>query len=294
MLRHTRIVSLWLLVGMSAAWADEEPRIGHFLQVRSSDAASLPPSEWSATENVEWKTDLAGLAWSSPIVWGDRIYLTTCVKQGEAREPQKGLYLNDLDANNYPKETSVHQWKLLCLDLQTGKVLWERLAHEGVPALPHHIKNTLASETPCTDGERIYACFGNIGLYCFDMEGQPLWSHPIEPRETRYGWGTSESPIVYQGVVYQAVDNEIDSHLLALDAKTGKVLWDVKRDAKTNYSTPYIWETPARTELVVSGIEWCQSYDLTGKPLWQIKGKSSWRYRPLSSMTVFSMSPRGM
>lgn len=254
----------------------EEAKIGRFLQVRSSDAPAeaLPPSEWSATKNVLWKTDIPGLAWSTPIVWGKRVYLTTCIKNGETREPQKGLYLNDLDANRYPKETSIHQWKVLCLDLETGSVIWERLAFEAVPSFPHHIKNTLASETPCTDGERIYATFGNVGLFCYDMEGKPLWSHPIEPKETKYGWGTSESPIVYKGVVYQPIDNEVDSHLLALDAKTGKVLWDVKRDATTNYSTPYIWETPERTELVLSGIEWCQSYDLSGKPLWQIKGKS--------------------
>jgi outer membrane protein assembly factor BamB len=238
-----------------------------------ADAAS-PPTHWSATHNIAWKTDVAGLAWSSPIVWDGKVYLTTCVRQGQPPEPKKGLYLEDLDARKYPPITDKHQWKLLCLDLETGSVLWEKMAQEAIPAKPHHIKNTLASETPCTDGERIYACFGNVGLFTYSMEGNQLWSYPIPPRETRYGWGTSQSPVVHDSKIYLCLDNEEDSHLACLDAKTGKVLWDVKRDEKTNYSTPFVWTTPQRTELVISGIGACQSYDLAGQPLWKIKGRS--------------------
>ena len=148
-----------------------------------------PPERWSAAENVAWKTDLPGLGWSSPIVWEQRVFLTTCVNTGEDQAPRKGLYLEDLDANKYPPDKSEHQWKVYCLDLASGSIRWERISHQGVPAKPHHIKNTLASETPTTDGERLYVLFGNVGLFCYDLDGQLLWKHRLEPRETRYGWG---------------------------------------------------------------------------------------------------------
>lgn len=247
-----------------------------FLTARepSPGTAARPPARWSADENVAWKTDIPGLAWSSPVVWGPRVYLTTCVNTGHAPEPRKGLYIEDLDANKYPKITDPHQWKVYCLDLDTGSVLWERTCHEGVPPKPHHIKNTLASETPATDGERLYAYFGNLGLYCYDLEGELLWTRPFEAKETQLGWGTSMSPVVHEGRVYLCNDNEEESTLIALDAKTGEELWRVAREEKTNYSTPYVWRTDDRTELVVSGIKAARAYDLEGRPLWQIEGRS--------------------
>ena len=233
-----------------------------------------PPLHWSATENVRWKTDLPGLGWSSPIVWGNRIYLTTCVNTGAGVAPRKGLYIVDLDARKYPPAKDKHLWKVYCLDLESGSVVWERTAHEGIPAMTHHIKNTLASETPCTDGERVYAHFGNLGLFCYDMDGELIWKYLIEPRETRYGWGTAMSPVVYKDRVYLVNDNEEQSSLIALDKRTGNVVWEVARDEQTNYSTPFVWENEQRTELVISGINWVMSYDLEGKELWRIKGKS--------------------
>lgn len=264
------------VVAISSSVCLAETNVPAFLTSREPVAAdaATPPERWSATENVRWKVDVPGLAWSSPIVWGDRVYLTTCITLGENREPKKGLYLEELDANKYPVDKSIHEWKLLCYDLNSGSLLWEKLCHSGVPAKPHHIKNTLASETPTTDGERIYAYFGNLGLYCFTMDGEPVWSRPFEAHETNYGWGTSISPVVYQGRVYIVDDNEESSSMLALDAKTGKEIWSIPREEKTNYSTPFIWETPERTEIVVSSIGYARSYDLDGKLLWQIKGRS--------------------
>ncbi len=253
-----------------------ETNVPLFLSSRqpAADAQALPPDHWSATENVAWKTDLPGLGWSSPIVWGKRVFLTTCVNSGQDAEPRKGLYLEDVDANKYPPEKNEHQWKVICLNLDDGSIVWTRNAHKGIPAKPHHIKNTLASETPATDGEHLYVLFGNVGLYCYDFDGELKWKHDIKPRETRYGWGTSMSPIVYGDCVYLADDNEEQSVLLALDKRSGKVLWEVPRDEKTNYSTPYIWKNALRTELVISGINWATSYDLEGHELWKIKGKS--------------------
>jgi outer membrane protein assembly factor BamB len=250
--------------------------VPQFLSVRQSAATATvhPPERWSERENVAWKTELPGLGWSSPIVWGNRVFLTTCVNTGKTTAPRKGLYLEDLDANKYPRMTSEHLWKVYCLDLLSGSVLWQQLAHKGVPAKPHHIKNTLASETPATDGERVYALFGNVGLFCYDLDGKPLWNYRIEPRETQYGWGTGMSPIVHGDRVYFVNDNDEKSSLFALDKRSGKVIWETPRDEKTNYSTPFVWENELRTELVISGKNWIMSYDLAGKELWRIKGQS--------------------
>ena len=273
MRRTIYLFAFLLLMNSYALAADHVPR---FLtsRIAAASTSANPPEHWSATENVRWKKDLPGLGWSTPIVWGDRVFLSTCINTGQDREPRKGLYLQDLDANKYPPPKDKHLWKVYCLDLNTGKIIWERTAHEGIPAKPHHIKNTLASETAATDGERLYVRFGNVGLFCYDMDGNPLWSRLAVPRETRYGWGTSQSPIVFGERVYLVNDNEEESFLLALDKRTGEEIWRVDRDEKTNYSTPYIWENELRTEMVISGIGWVQSYDLEGTPLWQIKGKS--------------------
>ena len=268
------LVSMFCVAGSKGITAEND--VPRFLTGRQplTPQAVHPPEHWTATENVAWKTDLPGLGWSSPIVWGNRIYLTTCVNTGHTRAPRKGLYLEDVNANTYPPDKSEHSWKVYCIDLGNGSVLWEQQAHKGIPAKPHHIKNTLASETPTTDGERLYVLFGNLGLFCYDLDGKQLWNHPIKAHETRYGWGTAMSPVVHGDRVYFADDNEEKSSLLALDKKTGQVIWKIRRDEKTNYSTPFIWENPVRTEIVVSGIEWVTSYDLDGKPLWKIKGKS--------------------
>ncbi len=272
----TRIATwacLAILTSTGPAWADEP--VPRFLTGRlPTNEKVAPPARWSATENIVWKTDIPGMGWSSPVVWGDRIVLTTCINQGKTPEARKGLYLEDVDANKYPKQTDPHEWKVICLDLKTGKTLWQHQAHVGVPPKPHHIKNTLASETATTDGERIYAYFGNLGMFCYDMDGKLLWSRLMPAAETQYGWGTSTSPIVYRDRVYVVNDNNEKSYLLVLDKKTGDEVMRIERDEKTNYSTPYIWENEKRTELVTSGIGWARSYDLEGKLLWQIKGKS--------------------
>ncbi len=248
--------------------------VPRFLTNRHAPEGSVhPPEKWSATENVAWKTDLPGLGWASPIVWGDRVFLSTCVSMGKELEPRKGLYIEDLDANKYPPKDK-HQFKVYCLDLNSGSVIWEQVTYEGVPPKPHHIKNTLASETPCTDGERLYVVFGNLGLFCYDLDGELLWDHKIEPRETRLGWGTSMSPVVHEDRVYLVNDNEEESSLMAFDKRTGEVIWTTPRDEQTNYSTPFVWENHLRTEIVVSGINWTKSYDLDGNELWKLKGHS--------------------
>ena len=230
------------------------------------------PDHWSASDNVAWKTDIPGRGWSSPIVWGNRVFLTTVVNLGQTEPAKKGLYMG---GDGRPVSRSEHQWKVLCLDLLSGKVLWERLVHKGQPATPIHIKNSYASETPVTDGKRVYACFGNVGIYGLDFEGHVIWSRPLEPHRRRMGWGAAASPVLHQGRLYWVDDNEEKSYLLALDARTGKDVWRVDRDEKSNWSTPFVWENSRRTEIVTTGSGQVRTYDLDGKLLWSLKGMST-------------------
>ncbi len=229
------------------------------------------PEKWSATENVAWKTDIPGRGWSSPIVWGNRVFFTSVVNKGDAEPPKKGLYFG----GERKAPTAEHEWKIYCLDLNTGKVLWDQTVHHGLPKTSVHLKNSFASETPVTDGERVYALFGNLGVYCFDVSGKPVWSMQFEPHATRYGWGTAASPALYRDRLYIVNDNDKQSYLLALDKRTGKEIWRVDRDEKSNWSTPFVWEHDGRAEIVTAGSGKVRSYDLDGKLLWWLTGMSS-------------------
>ena len=140
------------------------------------------PDRWSASQNVAWKCDLPGRGWSSPIVWKDRVFLTTVINTGKAETIKKGLYFGG-DRPQPPD--AVHQWQVYCLDLNTGKVLWKKQVHEGKPQASIHLKSSYASETPVTDGERVYCYFGNLGVFCFDLDGKEVW--PTRPGPGRPG-----------------------------------------------------------------------------------------------------------
>ncbi|MEZ6130626.1 MAG: PQQ-binding-like beta-propeller repeat protein [Planctomycetaceae bacterium] len=236
-----------------------------------SENADLPVT-WSATENVEWKADLPGRGWSSPIVWGDRVFLTTVINTGESEDPKKGLYFG---GDRPAPPDSVHHWRVICLDLNSGTELWQKQVHEGKPQSAIHLKSSFASETPVTDGERVYAYFGNLGVFCFDFSGELLWEKRLPPQKTRNGWGTAASPVLHDGRLYLVNDNEEDSYLLALDGRTGDEAWRTPREEKSNWSTPFVWKTADRVEIVTPGSGRVRSYNLSGKLLWQLSGMSS-------------------
>jgi outer membrane protein assembly factor BamB len=230
------------------------------------------PNRWSDKKGIAWKRDIPGRGWSSPIVWGARVFLTTVVNTGESEEPTKGLYLG---GERLIPPASLHLWKVYCLDLDTGKVLWDRQVHKGQPAAAIHIKNSYASETPVTDGERVYCYFGNLGVVAFDFDGREVWKVNLPPHATRLSWGPAASPVLYRDRIYLVNDNEEDSYLLALDAKTGNEVWRIPRDEKSNWATPFVWENSQRTEIVTPGWGLVRSYDLDGKLLWSLQGMSS-------------------
>ncbi len=230
------------------------------------------PDQWSATENIEWQVNVSGRGWGSPVVWGDHVFLSTVVNTGDTEPLKKGLYFGG-DRPDIPK--TVHQWKVLCLELGSGKTRWEKIVREGAPTAPIHLKNSYASETPVTDGEHVYVSFGNVGLFCLDMAGNEVWNHELPLRKMRLAWGTAASPVLHLNTLYYQNDNDEKSELLAFDKRTGKQLWSVERDEKSNWSTPFVWVHNDRTEIVTAGTRAVRSYDLDGKLLWSLKGMSS-------------------
>ncbi|MHC4405251.1 MAG: outer membrane protein assembly factor BamB family protein [Planctomycetota bacterium] len=236
------------------------------------------PDRWSKTENVRWVTDVPGWGWSSPIVSGNRVFLTAVVNEKEYEKPKKGLYNGRGRAE--PPE-GVHHWMVYCFDLDSGRILWNREAHQGQPQVPRHPKNTYASETPVTDGQRVYVLFGDVGLYCYDFEGQQLWSHRIEPKESLLNYGAAASPVICGGLVIMVYDNQEDRYIAAFDASTGEQRWrtarpgQAPRSTRSTWATPFVWKNDQRTEIVTSDYRRIRSYDLSGSVLWELEGPTS-------------------
>ena len=237
----------------------------------AADNAGLPIS-WSTTENVRWIADVPGWGWACPVVWGNKVFLTTVVNDEPNLTPSKGLYLGE-GVRDPAKGT--HHWLVYCFDLQSGKQLWLQEAHTGVPAVPRHPKSCYAAETAVTDGERVYALFGDVGLYCYDMDGRLLWSHRIDPKKTAQDYGAAASPVVHDGQVFVVYDNLEESWIASFDAKTGEQRWKKPRNETHSWATPLVWTNELRTEIVVPGKRRNRSYSLDGDLLWEFDGRMS-------------------
>jgi outer membrane protein assembly factor BamB len=211
------------------------------------------PSTWSPTDNVVWKTEVDGLGWSSPVIWGNQIFLTTVVSEGESQEPRMGLYFpygspetNDDPRFEAPKpgdlmerEVDIHHWLVYSYAVDTGELMWTAEVNVGEPQFDRHLKNTFASSTPVTDGERVYAYFGNVGVFALDMAGNVVWERRFDATETRLGWGPAASPVLHGDSLFVVNDNDEQSFVVALDSATGTERWRVDRDEGTNWSTPF-------------------------------------------------------
>ena len=256
-----------------AAAQDNWPQFrGPTMNATVADNPALP-ERWSQTENVEWVAEIPGLGWSSPVVWGQQIFLTTVTAEGEFEQPKPGLYAPRGRPEPPPLE---HEWRVYCLDLGTGDILWQRSVKAGKPNFPRHMKNTYASETPTSDGERVYVRFGDLGLYAFDTAGDEIWRREIPDKRTRSEWGSASSPVLHEEKLIILYDNEETSWIAALNAATGGEIWRTDRDEVSSWATPYIWEHEQRTEIVTSGVNRIRSYDLDGKLLWEMDGQMSW------------------
>lgn len=237
------------------------------------------PDRWDAKtgENILWRTPIPGLAHSSPVVWGDRIFVTSASSSDPKATFRPGLY-GDGDAS---KDRSQHRWMIYALDKRTGKVLWERVAHQGVPVDKRHIKSTYANSTPATDGRIVVAWFGSQGVFAYDVSGRFLWRVDLGRLDLgaydipTYEWGPASSPIIWNNLVILQCDTQNDSFILALDADTGKTVWKTERDELSSWGTPTVATTSVGPILVANASNFIRGYDpRTGKELWRLGGSS--------------------
>ena len=231
-----------------------------------------PPIHWSEGENVRFKVELPGKGHSTPIVWGDRIFLTTAVPHGEALKPALG---ERPGAHDNAPLTHPHQFVVLAVGRRDGRVLWKRTLVDEVPGEAGHYTASLASNSPVTDGEQLFAFFGSHGLYALDLDGNLQWTVDLGDMETLHGHGEGSSPALAGDTLIVNWDHEGQSFLVALDKRTGKERWKVLRDEVSSWATPIIVEHDGRPQVVASGTRRLRGYDLaTGKVVWECGGLS--------------------
>ncbi len=242
---------------------------GDWTQFRGSNGDGVAEesrlsSEWSKTKNIAWKVQVPGYGWSCPIITGDKVFLTTAITEKQKRPGGGG-------GGGEPAPDVVFRYEIHCLDRDTSKTLWHQLAAERKPPIGTHLSNTYATETPVTDGERVYAYFGMIGLYCYDLTGKQLWTKDLGAYPMQGNWGTSSSPVLDGDRLFIQCDNQQKSFLVAFDTKTGKELWRVSRSEGSTWGTPVVWRNTLRTEVVLMGNRHIRSYNPeSGNVLWEI------------------------
>lgn len=234
----------------------------------------FPPTTFDVPKgkNVRWKTPIPGLGHSCPVVWGDRVFLTTAV--GDPKATLRPGQYGDVDS---VKEDQEHEWHVICLDKRTGKVLWDKVVCRGVPKVKRHLKGTHANATPATDGKHLVVSFGAEGLFCFDLDGNRLWKRDLGKLESGwfydpdYEWGFGSSPVVWKGRCFVQCDAGKNSFLAAYNLGDGGEAWKVSRDEPPTWGTPTVIEGPDRAELVTTGTKFARGYDpATGKELWRV------------------------
>jgi outer membrane protein assembly factor BamB len=263
-----------------AAMAAKAPAWPSFRGSQASGVGEGPaPAAWDGEKGTKilWKTPIPGLAHSSPVVWGDRVFVTTAVSTEANPYFRPGLY-GDVDSVESKAEQS---WRVYALDRKTGKVLWERVASSGVPKVKRHMKATHANSTPATDGEHVVALFGSAGLFCYKADGTLKWKKDLGVLDAgwfydpSYQWEYGASPIIYKNLVIVQADLQKGSFIAAYDLADGRQVWRTDRDENPSWATPTVFETGKRAELVTNATKYVRGYDaLTGKELWRLTGGS--------------------
>ncbi|UCE60682.1 MAG: PQQ-binding-like beta-propeller repeat protein [Phycisphaerales bacterium] len=233
------------------------------------------PVKWDAEkgENIKWKTAIPGLGHSSPIVWGDRVFVTSAVSD----DPDPVLHTGLLsDASDYLEDV-IHHYRVYCIDKNTGKIVWEKTAHSGVPHNRRHRKSTHANSTPATDGKHVIAFFGSEGLYCYDFSGRQIWKQNLGVLSAAPGyapttqWGFASSPIIHENLVIVQCDVSEQSFLAAYNVTDGTRVWHTPRDEGGTWSTPTVHAADGRTQVIVNGTNHAGGYDATtGEELWRL------------------------
>ena len=274
-----RSVLAVVLLLVSPAPAAEQ---GDWPQFRGPGATGIAsgtptPTTWDvpAGENVKWKTPVPGLGFSAPVIQGDKLFVTTAVKEGEEQKVRVGLY-GDIKP---VEENEPMRFNLLCLDKNTGKVLWEKTAHRGVPEIKRHPKSSHANPSPATDGKHVVAFFGSEGLFCYDMDGKPLWQKDFGVLDSGFfavkdaQWGFASSPVIHQGKVIVQVDVQEGSFVGVFDVATGDEVWRTPRRDYPTWGTPTVVKVGDATHVVCNGFNEIAAYDFaTGKRVWRLRG----------------------
>jgi len=285
MTRCIRVASVATVLGFTAglAAAPSAPKPGvDWPQFRGIKAQGIAegfslPATWNAAtgENVIWKTPVPGLGLSSPVVWGDTVFVSTAIS-GKADSGLKvGLY-GDITP---VQDDTVHEWRVYAIDKKTGAVKWQQTAYKGVPKIKRHMKNSHANSTLVTDGTRVIAFFGSEGLYAYDMKGTPLWKKDLGVLDAGFymvpeaQWETGSSPVLHDGMVIVQADVQKGSFLAMFDAKDGREVWRVARTDVPTWSTPTIHQVSGQTQILVNGMRHVGAYDFkTGKEIWKLSG----------------------
>jgi outer membrane protein assembly factor BamB len=240
------------------------------------DSANLPVSfDLQKMINIKWKSEIPGLGLSSPVIWGDKLFITTAVSKSDNQGIKTGIYGDGMPV----ADSSVHDWKIICINKNSGKTLWERTAFTGIPKIRRHPKSTHANASMATDGKYAVAFFGSEGLYCFDFEGNLIWKKNMGVLKSvafdypAAEWEFASSPIIYNGVLVIQCDVLENSFLAAFDLKSGKELWKTNRDEYPGWCTPNIYSNGTKTVIAVNGFKHRGGYDFeTGKEVWKMSG----------------------
>ncbi|MFB3103487.1 MAG: PQQ-binding-like beta-propeller repeat protein, partial [Pseudomonadales bacterium] len=232
-----------------------------------------PPIEWSQEKNIKWKVAIDGRGSSTPIVWGDKVFLLTAINTGKVDPslPRPEDQPERVFGIKFPN--TKFQFVVLCLDGNTGKELWRQTATERVPHEGTHNNNGFASASPTTDGERLYCWFGSAGLYCYDLNGKKLWGRDLGKAHVGASLGEGCSPVVHNGKLVLVRDHSRQSTVHVLNAKTGRTLWEKNRDEPNAWATPRVLEHSGRTQIITAASNLVRSYDLnSGDIIWQCSG----------------------
>ena len=252
------------------------------------------PTKWDTDHNIKWKAAIPGIGWSSPVIIGDKVFITTATSDKQSKPRNGGMGGGfgpgggrpggggpgggfrpggGFGRGNRKPPDAMFRWEVYCFNRADGKILWKEVALERKPAIVTFPSNGYATETPVSDGERLYVYLGAHGLYCYDLKGKKLWHKDLGSYPVAMGYGTGSSPTLSGDRLFVQYDNEEKSFLVALDKKNGKELWRVNRKERSSWSTPLVWKNKKRTEIVCVGSRIVRSYDpATGKQLWELSG----------------------
>lgn len=267
------IASLLLFVGFVSCPALHAGDWGHWRGPTGNGTAidAHPPTEWSSTKNVKWKVALPGRGSSSPVIWGNQVFVTAAVAPGGSATSARNS-----------RDLPTLEFRLMCHDRSDGRLLWQQTAIVAKPHQETHSTNGFASASPCTDGQHVYAHFGSRGLYCYTMDGKLVWKRDdFGKMETRNGFGEGSSPTLEGDRILVPWDHEGPSALYSLDKLTGKTIWKADRDEPSCWATPLVVDHDGKKQIVMNGQTCARSYDFeTGKELWRCAGQTE---RPCAS-----------